>query len=54
MRSTHTYAKLPLSPTAYEEIATKLKDAGYDHAFIGNGDIDMHGIGVSKEQVPDG
>jgi hypothetical protein len=50
IRSTHTYARLPLSPQAYEEIATKLRTAGYDHAFIGNGDIDMHGIAVSIEE----
>lgn len=50
MRSTYTYAKLPLSQAAYDEIATKLRNAGYDHAFMKNGTIDMHGIGV----CPDG
>lgn len=49
MRSTHTYAELRLSPAAYKEIAEKLKEAGYDHAFMENGVIDMHGIGVSNE-----
>jgi hypothetical protein len=47
---TYTYAKLPLSPEAYDEIATKLKEAGYHHAFGNNGDIDMHGIGVCVEK----
>lgn len=51
---THTYAKLPLSAEAYEEIKEKLIAAGYGHAFMRDGTIDMHGIGVSKEQVPDG
>jgi hypothetical protein len=34
IRSTHTLAELELSPAAYEEIATKLLDAGWTHAFI--------------------
>jgi hypothetical protein len=46
----YTYARLPLSPEAYDEIATKLKEAGYHHAFENNGDIDMHGIGVCVEE----
>lgn len=50
MRSTHTYARLPLSQEAYDEIAAKLKAAGYGHAFDSNGDIDMHGIGVCVEE----
>lgn len=48
LRQTHTYAKLELSPAAYEEIATKLQEAGYDHAFMSDGTIDMHGIGVTN------
>lgn len=47
MRSTHTVAMLELSPQAYEEIAQKLRDAEYDHAFVEDF-IDMTGIGVSK------
>lgn len=50
LRSTHTYAKLPLSRGAYDEIADKLKTAGYGHAFDSNGDIDMHGIGICVEE----
>lgn len=50
MRTTRTYAILELSPAAYEEIAKKLRDAGYGHAFMEEGVIDMFGIGVSKEQ----
>lgn len=46
---THTYATLGLSKAAYDEIRDKLKAAGYDHAFIHDGTIDMHGIGVTCE-----
>jgi hypothetical protein len=50
---TYTYAELEVSPAAYEEIADKLKAAGYDHAFHAREDgrgytVDMHGIGLTK------
>lgn len=55
---THTYAELPVSQATFDEIAAKLKAAGYDHAFdilsydgIGcGGTIDMHGIGLTIEE----
>lgn len=47
IRSTHTYAELELSKDAYNEIKTKLLLAGYEHTFMADGIIDMHGIGVS-------
>jgi hypothetical protein len=50
--ATHTYAELELSPIAYEEIKTKLKAAGYEHAFMEGGAIDMHGIGVTRAEGP--
>jgi hypothetical protein len=43
---THTYALLEVSPAVYEEIAAKLREAGYSHAFNVQGEIDMHGIGL--------
>jgi hypothetical protein len=43
---THTYAVLEISAAAWHEIATKLRNAGYSHAFGDDGTIDMHGIGV--------
>lgn len=43
----HTYAILELSKAAVDEIRQKLADNGYDHAFHGDGLIDMHGIAVS-------
>jgi hypothetical protein len=56
LRQTHTFAELELSAAAYDEIAAKLREAGYDHAFelgpsgvpYAGGPIDMHGIGVTR------
>lgn len=48
MRTTHTYAVLEITFEAWEEIADKLRAAGYDHAFDGDV-IDMHGIAVKPE-----
>lgn len=53
MKQTRTYALLEISFAAYQEIAKKLKDAGYDHAFMKNGHIDMHGIAVSSAPHPE-
>ena len=47
---THTYAELAVSEAAYAEVAGKLRDAGYDHAFLEDGVIDMQGIGVTKSE----
>lgn len=47
---THTYAVLEVSQTAYDEIAVKLRTAGYSHAFDdAERAIDMHGIGLTAE-----
>ena len=49
----HTYVILPLSQTAWDEIADKLCAAGYSHAFHQEKDgvvIDMHGIAVQAEK----
>lgn len=46
----YTYAVLDVSPAVFEEVKTKLKAAGYDHAFDGDV-IDMHGIAL-KMVVP--
>jgi hypothetical protein len=50
IRTTYTLAELELSPAAYEEIAAKLLDAGYDHAFSPEGMIDMSGIGITRKK----
>jgi len=47
----HTYALLEVSPAAYAEIAAKLREAGYDHAFGDDGAIDMHGIALVKAKA---
>jgi len=46
LRSTHTVATLEVSKKSYDEIAKKLIAAGYDHVFIGDGILDMTGIGL--------
>ncbi len=46
---THTFVELELSKAAYDEIARKLRAAGYDMAFGKDGLIDMHGLAVSIE-----
>lgn len=50
---THTVVELELSEQAYEEIARKLRGAGYDHVFLDNDNIDMNGIAVRKEDGDD-
>jgi len=54
LRQTHTYALLEVSSGVYDEIAAKLRAAGYDHAFdIHTGAIDMQGIGLVKQEAVD-
>lgn len=44
---TRTYAVLEVSRATFDEIADKLREAGYGHAFDDGGrTIDMHGIGL--------
>ena len=45
---THTYVVLEVSLGAYNEVATAVRAAGYDHVFCENGEIDMHGIAINK------
>lgn len=51
MRSTHTFATLPVSPQTYREISDKLRDAGYGHVFVEDV-IDMTGIALIPENCP--
>jgi hypothetical protein len=51
LRSTYTYAEMEVTAAAYDEIAGKLRAAGYDHAF-NDGAIDMHGIGLTRAAAP--
>lgn len=56
IRSTHTYAILPVSSAAYAEIKQKLEVAGYQYAFHDTrpGEdgivIDMYGIALKNEE----
>jgi hypothetical protein len=52
MRTTHTYATLEVSNSAFKEIIDKLRSAGYASQFIERGnsvDIDMHGIALTTK-----
>ncbi len=52
LTTTHTVSTLELSPPTYEEIATKLRSAAYDHCFEDDQPgsmIDMTGIGITRE-----
>lgn len=54
LRQTHTFVVLELSKAAFDEIHTKLANAGYDHAFIRDDNklkIDMQGIAVAEEKT---
>ncbi|WP_322055676.1 hypothetical protein [Burkholderia cenocepacia] len=46
---TYTVATLALSASAFQEIAGKLRAAGYSHLFMLDGTIDMTGIGIATE-----
>lgn len=48
-RSTHTYVELEVSAAAYDEIAGKLRAADYGHVFGSDGEIDMHGIALTRD-----
>lgn len=48
---TYTYAILPVSKAAFEEIRAKLVEAGYGDAISeDDGVIDMHGIALQPEE----
>lgn len=51
-RTTRTHANLEVSAVVHAEIAGKLRAAGYDAAFGGDGEIDMHGIAIVAKDGP--
>jgi hypothetical protein len=54
IKQTHTFAILELSRSAYQEIKSKLIEAGYEHAIMQEGGqelIDMHSIAVTEVVV---
>jgi hypothetical protein len=51
----HSFATLEVSPVAYDEVARKLRAAGYHDAFCDTGlgkVIDMHGVGLVRGAGP--
>lgn len=50
IRTTHTYAILKIDPEAFADIKWQLKQAGYEHAFMPNGEIDMAGIAIAPDE----
>lgn len=46
MTSTHTFVELEVSQRTHDEVKGLLEEAGYDHAFMPGGIIDMHGLGL--------
>jgi len=48
---TYTYALLALSELAYNEIKHKLKQAGYRDAISEEGELDMRGLALVKEDA---
>lgn len=49
----YTFAIMEVSEAVYEEVAAKLREAGYDQAFV-EGCLDMHGIALAKEEKVEG
>jgi hypothetical protein len=41
------YCEISLSRLAYDELAAKMRAAGYAHAIMPDGAIDLHGLGVA-------
>lgn len=50
IRTTHTFAELPISRAAFDEIHSKLKAASYDHLLSEDGRIEMQGIALTKDE----
>jgi hypothetical protein len=50
----HSIATLEVSAGTYDEIASKLRAAGYDHVSGANGVIDMTGVGLETTWKPVG
>jgi hypothetical protein len=50
LTATHTYVLMEVSKATYDEIANKLRDAGYEHTISDEGELDLHGIALVIEQ----
>jgi hypothetical protein len=51
---TRTVATLDVSERTFQEIANKLRAAGYQHLFMADGSIDMYGIAITVAPPPVG
>lgn len=50
---TRTFVTLEIDPQVWDEIAERLRDAGYDHAFVLEGrGLDLHNIALTKRSDP--
>lgn len=50
---THTFATLPVSPSCFREIKTRLERADYGHCLLNEGTtLDMTGIGLESNAAP--
>ena len=48
----HTLVVMEISEEAYNEIAQRFKEVGYDHVFLEGGALDMTGIALKP--APEG
>ena len=53
MRTTHTVAVMKVPKSVYDLVAAELRAAGYDHAFLDDGSIDMTGVALAVEKLDD-
>lgn len=55
MRSTHTYAILAVSPATIADVKARItrvnQHGDYDHMFMDDGVIDMHGIALQADEI---
>lgn len=49
LSSTHTFAKLAVTPDTYDDIKRRLLAVDYGHVIGHDGVIDMHGIGLEPD-----
>ena len=50
--ATHTYVELEVSAESYAEVKHLLEQAGWDHAIMDDGAIDLSGIALTKAFEP--
>ena len=53
MTHTRTVAVMEVSDSTYREIRELFERAGYDHALLHDGSLDMHGIAIAPKVEPE-